>query len=91
MSKFKVQIKSIFEQISQQVFAMKSLTEVDNIIEFVNSKDIDNKDKITIVRTLRECPNVKRIQSYVCNSLLKYEGLSVNKYDSDKKEVVEEG
>lgn len=90
MSKFKIQIKSIFEQISIQVFDMKSLSELDIIIDFVNSKDIDGKDKANIVKNLRQCPNVKRVQMYICNSLLRFEGLSVNSYKSDKNEVDEE-
>jgi hypothetical protein len=77
MSKF--QIKSIFEQIAEQVFGMENPTEAKRfIIEFVSSKDIKDQDKQTIINNVNACKHMNKIQSYICNSLLKYEGLSVN-------------
>lgn len=88
MSKFKVQIKSIFEQISQQVFNMNNVNDIKAyVIEFVNNKQIEDRDKQSIIKNINECKNVAAIHRYICNSLLKFEGLSVNSYD--KKEEVE--
>mgnify|MGYP006326467445 CR=1 FL=1 len=88
MSKFKVQIKSIFEQISQQVFNMNNVNDIKAyVIEFVNNKQIEDRDKQSIIKNINECKNVAATHRYICNSLLKFEGLSVNSYD--KKEEVE--
>ena len=76
----KVQIKSIFEQIAAQVFTMTNLTEAQNfIIDFVRSKDIKKEDKDIIVINTVQAKSITRLQTYICNSLLKYEGMSVNK------------
>lgn len=76
----KVQIKSIFEQISERVFTMTNLVEAQNfIIDFVRSKDIKQEDKDTIVINTINSRNLTRLQTYICNSLLKYEGMSVGK------------
>lgn len=91
MSKFKVNIKSIFEEISQEVFKMNSINDIQTYVtEFVNNKNIDPKDKQSILTNIMNCQNVKRAQSYICNSLLRFEGLSVNKYDSNSSVVLEE-
>jgi len=88
MSKFKVQIKSIFEQISQKVFSMNNANDIKTYVtEFVNSKQIEDRDKQGIIKNINECKNVVAMHRYICNSLLKFEGLSVNRYD--KKEEVE--
>ena len=78
MSKF--QIKSIFEQIAEQVFDMKDVNAAKQFItEFVNSKDIKEQDKKTIIANVNACKHMYKVQSYICNSLLKYEGMSLNK------------
>jgi ferritin len=75
----KVQIKSIFEQIAEKIFTMQDKdTAKQFIIEFVNSKGINEHDKKTIINNVESCKNMLKIQSYICNSLLKYEGMSVN-------------
>lgn len=76
----KVQIKSIFEQIAEKVFEMKDKDAAKQfIIEFVNSKSIKEEDKKIIITNVEACKHMYKIQSYICNSLLKYEGMSVNK------------
>jgi len=77
MSKFP--IKSIFEQIASQVFTMRNVNEAKQYItEFVDSKDIKDEDKKLILRNISSIKTMDKIQSYICNSLLKYEGMSVN-------------
>ena len=75
----KVQIKSIFEQIAEKIFTMQDKDAAKQfIIEFVNSKGINEHDKKTIINNVESCKSMLKIQSYICNSLLKYEGMSVN-------------
>lgn len=77
--KAKVQIKSVFEQIAQQVFTMKDVNQAKLFItEFITSKGINGVDKNVIVNNVTKCSNINQIQRYVCNSLLQYEGMSVS-------------
>jgi len=76
--KKKVQIKSIFEQISERVFQMNNLSEVKTfVIDFVNDKNINENDKRNIITQVQNAKSLTRFQTYICNSLLKYEGMGV--------------
>ena len=76
--KKKVQIKSIFEQISERVFQMNNLNEVKTfVIDFVNDKNINENDKQNIITQVQNAKSLTRFQTYICNSLLKYEGMGV--------------
>jgi len=76
----KVQIKSIFEQIASEVFNMKDVNTAKQFVtEFVNNKKIKDEDKKVIVDNVNACKSISRIQIYICNSLLRYEGMSLNK------------
>lgn len=89
MSKFP--IKSIFEQIAESIFTMKDVNQAKQfIIEFVNSKDINDKDKHTILNNINACKHMYKIQSYVCNALLKYEGMGVNNMNKTAKQAAAE-
>ena len=77
--KTKVNIKSVFEQIAEQVFQMTNLNEAKAFTtEFINGKNIKEEDKKTILRQLDDIKTIVKFQTYICNSLLKYEGMSVN-------------
>lgn len=74
-----VKIKSIFEAIALDVFAAKSLTVVQQSIkEYVESKDIKEVDKKQILREVSSAKSLIKLQTYICNSLLKYEGMGVS-------------
>jgi len=76
--KTKVQIKSIFEQISEQVFKMNNLNEVKTyVVDFVNNKNINEVDKQNIITQVQNTKSLIKFQTYICNSLLKYEGMGV--------------
>jgi hypothetical protein len=74
----KVKIKSIFEQIAEQVFRMTDANKAKAfIVEFVNEKNINDDDKRTILNNIENLKSIAQIQKYICNSLLQYEGLGV--------------
>jgi hypothetical protein len=76
----KVQIKSIFEQIASEVFNMKDVNKAKQFVtDFVTNKKIKDEDKTVIINNVNNCKSISRIQTYICNSLLRYEGMSVNK------------
>lgn len=75
-----MKIKSVFEQISEEVFKMKNLEEAKTfVIVFIKSKKINEKNKQTILLELNCSKNLIDFQKYICNSLLKYEGMGMNK------------
>ena len=77
--KTKVQIKSIFEQIAEKVFVMNNVNDIKSFVKsFVEEKSINNIDKNIIVTNVEKCKNTQAVQRYICNSLLKYEGMSVS-------------
>lgn len=87
----KVQIKSVFEQISEQIFNMNDLAHAQNfIIDFVRSKDINDKDKNAIIIQTVQAKSLTKLQSYICNSLLKYEGMGMNQINKTAKEDIVE-
>ena len=73
-----MQLKSIFEQVTPEVFAMTNVTEAKAFItDFVNQKRINESDKRLILNNLDTIKSMSRLQQYICNSLLKYEGMGV--------------
>ncbi len=83
-----VPIKSIFEQISVEVFQMKDLQQMKTFVqEFVKEKNIKEEDKIRILSETQNMTTVYAFQRYICNALLKYEGMGINKINKPKKDV----
>jgi hypothetical protein len=81
-----VKIKSIFEQISEIVFNTADLGFAkQNTIEFVSSKNINNKDKQSILKAINECTTLYKFQNYIANALLKYEGLGADRMVNEYK------
>jgi hypothetical protein len=76
--KVKVNIKSVFEQISSEVFIMNNHQQAkDFITNFISNTQIKDIDKNIILNNVNKCKRISDIQRYICNSLLKYEGMSV--------------
>lgn len=76
MSKFP--IKSVFEQISAQVFTMSNLAAAKSFITtFLTEKKINDFDKKMILANVEGCKSIAQLQSYICNSLLKFEGMGL--------------
>ena len=83
-----VNIKSVLEQIAATVFTMTNVADAKNYIsEFINSKDINDKDKASIVRAVAEIKSMIKLQTYLCNALLKYEGMGMNQVNKAKEPV----
>lgn len=76
----RIQIKSIFQDISEMVFVPTgTLAEIKaRVATAVESRAINDKDKKSIIRNINEAKSIVRLQTYICNSLLQYEGLGMN-------------
>ena len=87
----KHQIKSIFEQISTTVFEMTDVQKAKTYItEFVSGKGINDNDKTKILKDISNIPSIIKLQQYVCNSLLKYEGMGVGEIDKSARKAASE-
>jgi hypothetical protein len=76
--KAKVNIKSVFEQIASEVFKMNNPEQAKTfIVEFILGKGINEIDKNIILNNIKPLKKMNDINRYICNSLLKYEGMSV--------------
>ena len=74
----KVNIKSTLESIAQQVFVSTNVRDAKNvIINHIGDTRVKDSDKLTIVNNVNKINSLVRLQTYVCNSLLKYEGLGL--------------
>lgn len=83
-----IAIKSIFEQISTTVFTMKNLNEAKEYVKtFVKDKNINEKDKQSILREVDNAKSLVKFQQYICNALLKYEGMGMNKINKPKDHI----
>ena len=91
MKKVKVPIKSIFEQIAAKVFLMDNLSHAKEFVtDFVSSKEINEQDKLSILREVNNTKSLVRFQTYICNALLKYEGMGMNQINKTAKEAAAE-
>jgi hypothetical protein len=82
-----VKIKSIFEQISEIAFNTADLGFAkQHAIEFVSSKNINDKDKQSILFSINECSTLYKFQNYIANALLKYEGLGADRMAKEYKQ-----
>jgi hypothetical protein len=67
---------------------MTSLAEAKTFVtEFVNSKDINEHDKFYILQEVNNAKSLVKFQAYICNALLKYEGMGMNQINKTAKEA----
>ena len=79
MKKQFTHIKSVFEQIASHVFTITDIkTAKQFTIEFIESKQINDSDKKSIVTALNNINSITSYHKYICNALLKYEGLGTS-------------
>ena len=81
-----IQIKSVLAQIAEKVFQMKDLEEAKEYIEqFLEDKEINERDKESLILGIHNCKNINRLWSYIANALLKYEGMGSDMINNGKK------
>jgi len=82
MKKTNYNFKSVLEQIISDVYKMTNVNEAKNFIEnFLEEKKIDEVTKKQMLQNISEIKSMLKLQIYMTNSLLRFEGMSVNKYD----------
>jgi len=80
-----VNIKSVIERIASDIFSATDLDQAKKIfIDFIKNTQIKDSDKKKMIETASGMKNLVKLQFYAANSLLKYEGHSLNQLN-DKK------
>lgn len=78
-----INIKSVIERIAEQIFGAKTADEAKKLfIEFIQSTKVNDKDKTKMISNVQSMTNLVKIQFYVANALLKYEGLGLSQLKS---------
>lgn len=71
--------ESTLATIANQVFTAKTAAEAKQlIVDHLSATNV--KDKQKMLYDVSQLNNLTRLQTYVANSLLRFEGLSVNSY-----------
>ena len=73
----KVEIHSTLERITDSVFQSKNVEEAREVLKgYLEESRIKEGDKRRMIEEVSSIKTLYKMQYYVCNSLLKYEGLS---------------
>lgn len=74
-----VKIKSVLEDIAPQVFsAVNVKVGKELVIKHVSERAIKGVDKDIMLKNVSQIKTTEALHKYICNSLLKYEGMGLN-------------
>ena len=72
-------IQSTLTKIAEQVFTAKSCDEAKKIsLDFLNESKINEEDRKKMISEIETKKDLVKLQIYIANALLKFEGLSMN-------------
>ena len=73
-------IQSTLTKIAEQVFTAKSCDEAKKIaLDYLSESKINEEDRVKMIAEIEQKKDLVKLQIYITNALLKFEGLSVNK------------
>ena len=72
------QLTSTLDQIATQVFESKTLDEAKTIcLDFLKESKIKESDRLKMISEIEKMKYLHKVQLYIANALLKFEGLGV--------------
>lgn len=72
------QIVSILDKIATQVFQAKTVDEAKTIcLNYLQESKIKESDRLKMISEIEKMKQLSKVQMYIANALLKYEGLGV--------------
>jgi len=72
-------LTSTLTQIAEQVFIAKNCDEAKKIaLDFLNESKINEEDRKKMISEIETKKDLVKLQIYIANALLKFEGLSLN-------------
>jgi len=73
-----MKLTSTLDKITEQVFGAKTCDEAKQIvIAYLNESKIKETDRIKMINEVTNMKYLYKVQMYIANALLKYEGLGV--------------
>lgn len=73
--------KSVLTSISEQVFTAPTLSEAKEIMfARLASTNVNPEQKKIMMDNVYSIDTLANLQKYLCNSILRFEGMSVNRY-----------
>jgi len=73
------QIVSTLDRIATQVFESRTLDEAKEIcINYLKESKIKESDRLKMIDEIEKMKHLHKVQMYIANALLKYEGLGLN-------------
>lgn len=80
-----IYLKSILEQISQQIWDETDLEKAKKIaVDHLQQSKVDEDDKKDMVKEIQNQTKKYKLDFYIANALLKYEGYGLSKYKKEK-------
>jgi len=74
-----MKIESTLTNITEQVFEAKALDEAKKIcLDYLQDSKIKESDRLKMISEIEQMKYLHKVQLYIANALLKYEGLSLN-------------
>ena len=72
-------IQSTLTKIAEQVFTAKSCDEAKKIaLDYLSESKINEEDRVKMIAEIETKKDLVKLQIYIANALLKFEGLSLN-------------
>ena len=72
-------IQSTLTKIAEQVFTAKSCDEAKKIaLDYLSESKINEEDRVKMIAEIEQKKDLVKLQIYIANALLKFEGLSLN-------------
>lgn len=85
----KIQIKSTLDKIATDVFKATNLQVAQQItLSHLSESHIKETDKNRMIEEINKVKTLTKLQYYIANALLKYEGLSLAKKPSETTEQI---
>jgi len=73
-------IQSTLTKIAEKVFTAKSCDDAKKIaLDYLSESKINKEDRVKMIAEIEQKKDLVKLQTYIANALLKFEGLSVNK------------
>ena len=73
-------IQTTLTKIAEKVFTAKSCDDAKKIaLDYLSESKINEVDRIKMIDEIKQKKDLVKLQMYIANALLKFEGLSVNK------------
>jgi hypothetical protein len=74
------QLVSTLDKIATQVFEAKTLEQAKTIcLDFLKDSQIKESDRLKMITEIEQMKYLHKVQLYIANALLKFEGLGVGK------------